>query len=180
MPSASGARTVVGMAEAVPIVSLFDALREDPSERAAFAGDPDGYLSDRGWSDLGPGELREALGFVRETVPLDLAVRLPDPDATDDADTSAVLGSYVEAVIAEPVPDAGDLEDFGADAAPLEAEAASDEPAGHEEDEDDGFDAPIDGDDASVEVGEPDAESALFPEDEHDDAEDDSDDEFDL
>lgn len=95
---------------AKPLLSLLDDLRVDDGERLAFSHDPEGYLASHGWADLDPDELREALGFARESMPLDVAVTIPDTGSLDE---------YVAAV--EPL-DELDLEDFGADATPFDGD----------------------------------------------------------
>jgi hypothetical protein len=105
------------MSPAKPLLSLLDDLRVDAGERLAFSTDPEGYLASHGWADLDPGELRDALGFARESMPLDVAVTLPDL-STAEGSSFDLVDEYLGAVA--PLPDDDlDLEDFGADATPL-------------------------------------------------------------
>ncbi|MBI2167903.1 MAG: hypothetical protein HYU28_00145 [Actinobacteria bacterium] len=118
------------MTEATPLITIFDQLREDPSERAAFEADPGQFLADRGWGDLDAGEVREALGFARESMPIEVAVRIPVFEDDHDGGVEAILGGYVEAVSTETdLDDESDLEDFGSDALFLDDEGASREGA---------------------------------------------------
>lgn len=104
------------MTQAKPLLALIDDLRVDATEHAAYTRDPEGYLASQGWAELDPAEFREALGFVRETMPFDVAVTIPDGPvtATDGSLTDEVDG-FLGAV--RPI---DDLEDFGVDATPYE------------------------------------------------------------
>jgi hypothetical protein len=111
------------MTTAKPLLALLDDLRVDTEERLAFTSDPEGYLASHGWADLDPGELREALGFARESMPLDVAVTIPDLPHAEVSSFDAVdehLGAV--APLADDDVDL-DLEAFGADALPIETDA---------------------------------------------------------
>ncbi len=101
------------MTRATPLLELLEDLRVDPGERAAFTQDPDGYLAARGWADLEPDDLRDAVGFAREAAPLAVAMTMPDL-AADDVTVTELVEHYVTAVAVD------DLDDFGSDAAPIE------------------------------------------------------------
>jgi hypothetical protein len=113
------------MSTAKPLLVLLDDLRVDAEERLAFTNDPEGYLASHGWADLDPGELREALDFARESMPLDVAVTIPD---LHHAEVSSIelVDEYLGAVA--PLDDRNDdldLEAFGADALPIDIDDAS-------------------------------------------------------
>jgi hypothetical protein len=117
------------MSPAKPLLVLLDDLRVDAEERLAFTNDPEGYLASHGWADLDPGEMREALGFVRESMPLDVAVTIPDhPPA--EASSTQLVDDYLGAV-APLGDDDVDLEAFGTDAMPIDL----DEPIGLDDDD---------------------------------------------
>jgi hypothetical protein len=142
------------MTMATPLLRLLDDLRADGSQRAAFTDDPEGFLASHGWTDLHADELREALGFVRESLPIDVAVTIPD----DPAD----LQDYVERT----APDLSVDDDFGADAVPhLDAELELEiELAGH-------LDEDVDAEPLTIDLG---------PDDGLIDVDDDPDDDDDL
>jgi hypothetical protein len=142
------------MTPAKPLLSMLDDLRVDAEERLAFTSDPEGYLASHGWADLDPGELREALGFAREAMSLDVAVTIPDGASLDD---------YVAAV--EPLSDGDELDfdDFGADATPIDVEP---EPPSIELD--DRSDLEDDGEPFSLDLG-PDDDLTTVDDDEDDD-----------
>jgi hypothetical protein len=112
------------MSPAKPLLVLLDDLRVDAGERLAFTNDPEGYLASHGWADLDPGDLREALGFVRESMPLDVAVTIPDPTPAE-VSSIELVDDYLGAVAPLTSDDDVDLdlEAFGADALPIELDA---------------------------------------------------------
>ncbi|HLF98874.1 MAG TPA: hypothetical protein VI916_00250 [Acidimicrobiia bacterium] len=71
------------------LITLIDDLLRDPEARMAYGSDGEAYLADRGWSDLDPEDLAEALSAARHALAADVAGDLPDPDL--GADPYAVL-----------------------------------------------------------------------------------------
>lgn len=143
------------MTQAKPLLALIDDLRVDVGEQAAYARDPEGYLASQGWAELDPVEFREALGFARESMSLDVAVTIPDPPPTDaEGSLTDAVDAYLGAVAAVDDVEA-DLEAFGADATPFEPDISDDDIDGPALDHD--LDAPfagVDGDEAlEVDLG---------------------------
>jgi hypothetical protein len=87
------------------LLELASRLAADPGEKAVYQNDPPGYLGSRGYGELSPTELHDALGHVADTVPPELAAVI-DPSAGLDQLASADLAelgiSELHGVPAEP------------------------------------------------------------------------------
>jgi hypothetical protein len=68
------------------LLDLTGGLLSDPAEKAAFAADPHGYARAHGLADLSPTELRDALGYVADSLPAPLAARLATVAEADPLD----------------------------------------------------------------------------------------------
>jgi hypothetical protein len=92
------------------LLELASRLAADPGEKALYQTDPPGYLDSRGYGELSPDELHDALGHVADSVPPELAAVL-DPSAGLDqlaeADLNELGIEELFGVPVEPVPDTG-------------------------------------------------------------------------
>ncbi|MPY95376.1 MAG: hypothetical protein GEV08_20675 [Acidimicrobiia bacterium] len=110
------------------LLELASRLAADPGEKAIYQTDPPGYLDARGYGELSPGELRDALGHVADSVPPELAAVI-DPSAGLDQLASADLAELgLDELHGIPVEDTLDdeleasaLEAFDADPGELDA-----------------------------------------------------------
>jgi len=83
-------------------LDLAQDLIHDSEAKAAFDADPEAFLAARGFADLSPADLADAVGFVAETLPAEAARELTIDDAADASDPLARLARL------EPSDDAAD------------------------------------------------------------------------
>jgi hypothetical protein len=123
--------------------SILEAARGlvgDPEAKAAFAEDPEGFLTARGLDDFSGPELAEAMIHVADALPADEAAQLPDADTLtslgEGPDGPAAVFGEVAAV--EPMAADGDEAAAGGEAGEVSALVEEDldqEPFGHDPDE---------------------------------------------
>ena len=119
------------------LLDLAEDLATDPSTKAAFARDPDGFLAERGLDELTAEDLGTALEHVADSLPPDLATQLPE--ARPGAEPTEVLDGLVQV---QPVDD-GDIE-FGTGLADDDEPEESEDAEGPEATSVDDGDAPTD------------------------------------
>lgn len=56
-------------------------LAREPAAKAAYEADPEAFLADRGWAELDPSDLAEALSHAVEALPASTAASLPSSSA---------------------------------------------------------------------------------------------------
>jgi hypothetical protein len=77
-----------------PLRILVDDLLHDPTARASFAADPEGYLGEHGWAELDGADVGTALAVLRHELPVDEASRLGgiDADSFGEGPAGAISG----------------------------------------------------------------------------------------